>query len=191
VVNRFLELPPPWNRELRLVGYHLPMFAVPLAENPFAILTAIVAPAVLTNACSVLALGTSNRIARVVDRTRAVTAELGRSGENVAIRQHLEHQLQVLRVRARLLVNALGLAYSALGGFAISALIAIIGGALVYFGIAPGYRIAAMAGLLIGVAAVAALSVACTMMARETRMAIDNLHEEADLYAEVRKSHEK
>ena len=42
------------------------------ADNPFAVLTAIVAPAILTNACSVLSLGTSNRIARVVDRTRVV-----------------------------------------------------------------------------------------------------------------------
>src|SRR5271157_4475553 len=48
----------------------------PLASNPFAVLTAVVAPAILTNASSVLALGTSNRLARVVDRTRVVAAEL-------------------------------------------------------------------------------------------------------------------
>ena len=167
------------------------MFAVPLAENPFAILTAIVAPAVLTNACSVLALGTSNRVARVVDRTRAVTAELGRAGEEEWVRQHLEHQLRVLRVRARYLVSALGLAYSALGGFASSALIAVVGGVLGYFGFAPGYRIAAVAGLVIGVVAVTALSIACGFMVRETRMAIDNLSEEAELYSAVKKSYEK
>ncbi len=163
------------------------MFAVPLAENPFAILTAIVAPAVLTNACSVLALGTSNRVARVVDRTRAVTAELGRAGEDEWVRQHLDHQLKVLRIRARLLVSALGLAYSALGGFASSALIAVIGGALGYFGIAPGYHIAAVAGLIIGVIAVAALSIACALMVRGTRMAIANLSEEAELYSAVKR----
>ena len=171
--------------------YYLSMLAVPLAENPFAILTAIVAPAVLTNACSVLALGTSNRVARVVDRTRAVTAELGRAGEDPGIRQHLEHQLHVLRVRARLLVSALGLAYSALGGFATSALIAVIGGALGYFGIAPGYRIAAVAGLAIGVVAVGALTIACILMVRETRMAINNLSEEAELYSAVVKTQKK
>jgi uncharacterized protein DUF2721 len=163
------------------------MFAIPLSENPFAILTAIVAPAVLTNACSVLALGTSNRVARVVDRTRAVTAELGRAGEDDSVRKHLEHQLQVLRVRGRLLVTALGLAYFALGGFASSALIAVIGGALGYFGFAPGYRIAAVAGLMIGVVAVTGLSIACALMVRETRMAIANLTEEAELYSAVTK----
>lgn len=49
----------------------------PTVSTPFAVLTAVVAPAILTNASSVLALGTSNRLARVVDRTRVVTAELG------------------------------------------------------------------------------------------------------------------
>jgi hypothetical protein len=47
-----------------------------MTDNPFAVLTAVVAPAMLTNASSVLCLGTSNRIARVVDRTRVVAAEL-------------------------------------------------------------------------------------------------------------------
>jgi hypothetical protein len=45
-------------------------------DNPFAALSFIVAPAVLTNASSVLALSTSNRLARAVDRARALTTEL-------------------------------------------------------------------------------------------------------------------
>ena len=40
------------------------------SSNPFAILTLIAAPAVLTNAASLLALGTSNRFARNIDRSR-------------------------------------------------------------------------------------------------------------------------
>lgn len=50
----------------------------PISENPFAALTTVVAPAILTNASSVLCLGTANRLARVVDRTRVVSAELAR-----------------------------------------------------------------------------------------------------------------
>ena len=49
-----------------------------LATDPFAILTVVVAPAVLTNASSVLALGTNNRLTRVADRTHAVTPQLAR-----------------------------------------------------------------------------------------------------------------
>jgi hypothetical protein len=36
--------------------------------NPFAALSLIVAPAILTNASAVLAMSTSNRLARAVDR---------------------------------------------------------------------------------------------------------------------------
>jgi len=39
-----------------------------LSDNPFASLSLIAAPAVLTNASSVLALGTSNRFARAIER---------------------------------------------------------------------------------------------------------------------------
>jgi hypothetical protein len=44
--------------------------------NPFAVLSLIVAPAVLTNACSVLVLSTSNRLARATDRVRELAKQL-------------------------------------------------------------------------------------------------------------------
>ena len=42
-------------------------------DNPYAVLTLIAAPAILTNASSVLALSTSNRFARAVDRQRQLS----------------------------------------------------------------------------------------------------------------------
>ena len=45
-------------------------------SNPFAALSLIVAPAILTNACSVLILSTSNRFARAVDRARQLAQEI-------------------------------------------------------------------------------------------------------------------
>lgn len=99
-------------------------------ENPFAVLTAVVAPAILTNACSVLSLGTANRVARVVDRTRVL-------GDLAAVRDskhphhdHYRQQLERLQIRGKLLVRALRLFYFSLGAFAASALIAVIGSAL-------------------------------------------------------------
>src|ERR1700758_3880174 len=87
------------------------------AGNPFAVLTAVVAPAILTNACSVLALGTSNRLARGVDRTRVVARELAlvenggdasTSNKNVqGDRAYWAGQLAGLEARTRLLVRAL------------------------------------------------------------------------------------
>src|SRR5882757_9717047 len=48
----------------------------PMDANPFGILTFIVAPAILTNASSVNALATSNRLGRATDRARAISALL-------------------------------------------------------------------------------------------------------------------
>ncbi len=162
----------------------------PLMNSPFAILTAVVAPAVLTNACSVLALGTANRVARVVDRTRAVTAEMGSAGDDPQLYAMLDTQLQILRRRGKMLVRALRFAYLSLGGFASSALIAVIGGALSHFEIVPAYRAAALLGLLIGLVSVTGLVVSCALMVRETTMAIDNLSEEAQIYSIVQQKHE-
>ena len=54
------------------------MMEYTLAADPFSILTIVVAPAVLTNASSVLALGTNNRLARVADRSHAGIAQLSK-----------------------------------------------------------------------------------------------------------------
>lgn len=161
-----------------------------LMNSPFAILTAVVAPAVLTNACSVLALGISNRVARVVDRTRAVTAELRSSADSPQLCASLEQQLILLRRRGLFLVRALRFTYLALGGFASSALVAVIGGALSHYEIANVSRIAALFGLAIGLVSVAGLVAGCYLMVRETTMAINNLDEEAEIYSVVRQRHE-
>ncbi len=44
--------------------------------NPFAVLSLIVAPAILTNASSVLIMSTSNRLARGADRARELSKQL-------------------------------------------------------------------------------------------------------------------
>jgi len=44
----------------------------------FAVLTLIAAPAVLTNASSVLGLNTANRFGRVIDRSRQLSIEVGK-----------------------------------------------------------------------------------------------------------------
>ena len=98
-----------------------------LGNNPFAVLTAVVAPAILANASSVLALGTSNRLARVVDRTRVVYADLARSVTDSTEYSEWMEQLEALRLRGRMLLRALRLFYAALGLFAASALVSVGG----------------------------------------------------------------
>jgi len=86
-----------------------------LGNNPFAVLTAIVAPAILTNASSVLALGTSNRLGRVVDRPRVVYSDLAATAPGSQEHTDWTAQLAALRARAQMLLRALRLFYAALG----------------------------------------------------------------------------
>ena len=115
-----------------------------LNDNPFAVLTAVVAPAILTNACSILCLGSGNRIGRVVDRIRIVAPELG-SLEPGAPRynSHL-HQLEKLRVRSRFLLLAMRLFYFSLGSFAAAALVSVIGSTLAFYDWHLTFRILAV-----------------------------------------------
>ena len=153
----------------------------PLTDNPFAVLTAVVAPAILTNASSVLCLGTGNRMARVVDRTRVIAAELaslegGSSEYKVRVRQ-----LERLQLRAQLLLKALRTFYASLGSFAAASLISVVGSALALYDLRVAFRAAAVVGFAVGVVAVAGLVSGCALMVRETRLAVQTLTEEADL----------
>ena len=150
-----------------------------IAESPFAVLTAVVAPALLTNSSTVLVLGLGNRIARVVDRTRAVAVVMASAGEGSALYPLLQHQASLLKKRTTDLSRALRLGYAAVGGFAAEALIAVLGGVLVHYELLIPARVAAMAALAIGFGSVGALVFACVYMVRETAMALDNLAEEA------------
>jgi hypothetical protein len=147
-------------------------------NNPFAVLTAIVAPAILTNACSVLALGTSNRLGRVVDRTRVVTA--GIAANPVGSEEYNEWvaQLRPLETRTHMLVVALRMIYAALGLFATTGLIAIGGSVAAFYGLKV-FRIGALLSFITGVCAVVGLTAGCYVMVNETRLAVKSLGEEA------------
>jgi hypothetical protein len=150
-----------------------------LGANPFAALTAVAGPAVLTNACSVLALGTSNRLARVVDRTRVVTRQLAELKPGTREYESVARQRGRLAVRSHLLLRALRAIYAALGGFASAALIMVVGSALA--GFHDLYEVIAGVGLVVGIGAVVGLVYGCGQMVRETRLAVQNLEEEAPI----------
>jgi hypothetical protein len=153
---------------------------VPLTDNPFAVLTTVVAPAILTNACSVLALGTSNRIARVVDRVRFVSDQIMALQEDDPLCHYWEQQIQGLRERARYLFWALRLIYAALGAFALAALVAIIGSAVPGSQMETTFQVAAGIGLFVGALGVCGLSFGCVLMVQEVRIALTQTQEEAE-----------
>jgi Protein of unknown function (DUF2721) len=159
-----------------------------VAENPFAVLTAIVAPAILTNASSVLALGTSNRLGRVVDRTRIVAAEIAAATPGSELSRGWTLQLSALEERAQMLLRALRLFYAALGLFAGAALVSLGGSISVFWGFKIGFEIAAVLALLTGTSAVVGLSLGCALMVQETRLAVQSLGAEARLRIARRES---
>jgi hypothetical protein len=143
--------------------------------DPFSILTIVVAPAVLTNASSVLALGTNNRLARVADRSHAVTAQLAKLDPGSRSYVISKAELPALEMRAQLLLQALRCFYLGLGLFASSALISIAGSIAVYYGGRSTFEIAAGIGVVCGASAVISLVCGCVLMIRETQLAVRGL----------------
>ncbi|HVZ16867.1 MAG TPA: DUF2721 domain-containing protein [Terriglobales bacterium] len=154
---------------------------VSVADSPFAVLTAVVAPAVLTNASSVLCLGTSNRLARVVDRTRVIIADLKRlPDDSPEYREHLR-QIERLKIRGRFLILALRMMYAALGGFVASALASVLGAVSLYYARHILFAGFAIFALVVGLFATVGIVGGCTLMVRETTLAIRSVGEEVEV----------
>lgn len=155
----------------------------PISENPFAALTTVVAPAILTNASSVLCLGTANRLARVVDRTRVVSAELSRVAPNAKSYVACRRQLVALRARWTLVLRALKLFHLSLGSFAAATLLSLFGAVVASSGLHIPFTFIALFGLASGTLGVAGLVFGCSIVVQETRLSLQNLEEEVKLTA--------
>ena len=103
----------------------------PVSDSPFAVLTLIAAPAVFTNAASLLSLGTGNRLARVVDRTRTLVKDLHGTEIDPATRNLWISHLGRLEKRGALLVRAMSFFYGAVGCFAAASVVSILGASVV------------------------------------------------------------
>ena len=153
--------------------------------NPFAALSLIVAPAVLTNASSVLVLSTSNRLARAVDRARSLAAHLespAPARESLIALRFKE--MDSAERRALLLLSALRFFYASIGAFATAALTSLVGAALLGtpVDVLPAtLEIVAVAAGFIGVTG---LVLGCVLLLRETRIAVRVVSDEARLLRE-------
>lgn len=152
-----------------------------LTDSPFAALTFIAAPALLTNAASVLLLGTSNRLARAVDRVRTLAERLDHHAAPDRVTQDEVDNLQRAERRVRVIVAALTAFYFAVAAFAFSTTVALIGAGF----LTPDQTVwlpavvrTTIASATIGVASIVfgALS-----LVFESRLTFALLHAEADL----------
>jgi hypothetical protein len=159
---------------------------MPLGDNPFAVLTTVVAPAVLTNACSVLALGTGNRVARVVDQSRVVADELRSLAPSHPDTALYKQRFGVLRRRAKHLLWALRLFYAALGSFACAVLIAVLGGVISAANFPEAFEIAALIGFGVGALGVGGLTAGCVLMVAEVRLALKQTADDTDAILNIK-----
>src|SRR6186713_819813 len=100
-------------------------------SSPLAVLSLIVAPAILTNATSVLAMSTSNRLARATDRARDLARQLeGMSDTSTPDAARRLRELASTERRSLMLLAALRSVYVALGSFACATLVSLLASAL-------------------------------------------------------------
>jgi hypothetical protein len=173
---------PAWRFSLSIVGVNAGSPEIEMTsfnDNPFAALTIVVAPAILTNASSILCSGTASRLARVVDRTRVVSAELAHVAPNAETLVACQRKLEALRERWTLVLRALKSFYVSLGSFAAATLISLFGSVFETSGVHLAFPLIALVGLVSGTVGVAGLVFGCSILVRETRLAIQNLKEEA------------
>jgi hypothetical protein len=157
----------------------MPAALNPWDANPFALLTFIAAPAILTNASSVMALGTSNRFARAVDRARALGRAESRTDPAVAALR--DQQMTAVSRRVLLLVRALTAFYLSVGAFATASLVSLLG-AVAVVAQQPELRIINFAvALIVGVAGVGGLVTRSAILVWESRLTLRPLREELAL----------
>ena len=157
-----------------------------LMQNPFAVLTFIVAPALLTNASSVLALSTINRMLRTRDRMLDLFARSEAGGHSEPEAARLVEQVDRVERQAILLLRALYTIYLALGSFSGATLVSLLGAGLAPFIGAVWLRAIVVMGVVLGFAGVGSLVVSSMSLVRATQLSLLNIRQEA---AVIRQRH--
>jgi hypothetical protein len=152
-----------------------------LGDNPFSAMTVIVAPAILTNAMSVLALGSGNRLARAIDRFRELAREREKMEPSTPAYAAHAQRLDRIQRRAKLLLRAMQAFFTALGSFASTTIIAVLGTGLAASGMSGVAKGVAVLALAVGAFGILSLLYGCVLLVRDTRLAVAGLEEEAGL----------
>jgi hypothetical protein len=154
-------------------------------HSPFAALTMIVAPAMLTNASCVLAMSTINRMLKSRDRMRELLKDSEKPKTTGAESEREERQVARVEKQATLLMGALAAVYVALGSFAMATLVSLLGAALVSTG-GVALQLVGGAGFILGLIGVSGLVVGCVRLFRATQLSMLNIREEAQAIRERR-----
>jgi hypothetical protein len=155
------------------------MELTPFAQSPFAALTFVAAPALLTNASSVLAMSTINRMLRTRDRMTELLnkAEAGVQSEADAAR--LVELVNHVETQAALLLRALHSIYVALGAFASATLVTLLGAGVAPYQGELWLHVMAWLGVALGLVGVGGLVLGCANLFQATQLSLINIREEA------------
>jgi len=149
--------------------------------NPFAALSLIAAPAVLTNAASVLSLSTSNRFLRASERMRALSVRTEERKHSPELHALFVKQANRTERQAVMLLEGLRAAYVGIGSFASASLISILGAGLAATAFESAFHVFATVALVIGFIGAGGLVWACVRLLGATRLSMQNMTEEAAL----------
>lgn len=143
----------------------------PASIDHYGILTAMLAPAFFLTATASLILSANNRLARVVDRLRALMCEIGESQdeEDLVV---LEHNIATQRRRSMRILQAGRLLYWAISCFVATSLTVAVDAFI-------GYRVE-MLPTLFATAGVLGLFGASLLLSQESHMALAAVNEEMD-----------
>lgn len=140
-----------------------------LDASHHAILTAMLAPALLMTATASLLVSANARLARVVDRLRALIVEWAHDAPD---RQHRDEQITRHRQRANWVLRACQMLYTAMGGFVGTSLALACDAFL-------GFRLGVLPTVLAVVGVVFLLG-GCIAMWREVTLAVSSFNHELD-----------
>lgn len=157
------------------------MDSTTLTQSPFTVLTLIAAPALLTNACSVLAMSTTQRMLRTRDAIRELLTESQETAISAEDGALLVQRANRVVAQAGLLLRALHAIYLALGAFSGATLVTLVGAVLMSFQSGPWANALAFLGLALGAFGVASLILGSIRLFRATQISLINIREEAEL----------
>ena len=154
---------------------------VSLAQSPFAVVTFIAAPALLTNATSLLAASTINRMLRTRDRMQELFDKSEQGGLSKEESERLLHLVDRVEKQASLLLRSLGSIYVALGCFAAATLVTLLGASLAHFQGALWFSLLGGVGLVLGFVGLGGLVFGSLDLFQATQLSLMNIREEAGL----------
>jgi len=157
------------------------MIPTSVAQNSFGIVTFIAAPALLTNASSVLAMSTINRMlaTRELMHKLYMKSEEGKQSEEEAA--HTIKKVDRVEKQAELLFRALRSIYLALAAFASATLVTLLGAVTASFQNAILLELLVGFGVALGIFGVGGLVTGCGRLFHATQISLLNIHDEAAL----------